>query len=66
MTCHDPFRQQLIRELRRSYRRNRSILHLYWAMGDLPEYLTLDRVLDDNDIGNSPILLDRKLLELMG
>jgi hypothetical protein len=43
MTCHDLFRQQLIRELRRSYRRNRSILHLYWAMGDLPECLTLDR-----------------------
>ncbi len=43
MTCHDPFRQQLIRELRRSYRRNRSILHLYWAMGDFPECLTHER-----------------------
>ncbi len=42
MTCHAPFRQQLIRELHRSYRRNRSILHLYWAMG-LPECLTDDR-----------------------
>ena len=43
MTCHEPFQQQLIWELHRSYRRNRSILHLYWAMGDFPECLTYER-----------------------
>ena len=40
MESYGPLRQQLIRMLHRSYRRNRSILHLYWAMGSLPERLT--------------------------
>ena len=43
MESYGPLRQQLIRALHRSYRRNRSILHLYWAMGSLPERLTDER-----------------------